>query len=169
MGGWCVDAIVDQLILGRFLADSWQIRSRYCDNAISLSRILKVFASSWFLLRLLWGFVYIGLSHMFIYLYIYHFICMYIYIYIHIYLCIYIYIYIYIHWRRPEACHRRPPDLGPGSLWLGWHYGASVCEEGAWMQSLTSWFLADSWQILADSWQILWQCNFAVENSEGVR
>jgi hypothetical protein len=51
-----------------------------------------------------------------------------------------------IHWRRPEACH---------SLWLGWHCGASVCEEGAWMQSLISWFLADSWQILADSWQIL--------------
>jgi hypothetical protein len=59
------------------------------------------------------------------------------------------------NWRRPAACHRRPLVFGPSSLWLGWHYGASLWEGGAWMQSMTSWFLFDSWHILADSWQIL--------------
>ena len=46
-----------------------------------------------------------------------------------------------------------PPILFPCGLGARWHQRACVGEEGGWMQSLTSWFLADSLQILAN-----WLC-----------
>ena len=59
-----------------------------------------------------------------------------------------------------------PPVLGPGGLGIRWHQWAGVCEEGAPMQSLTSWFLADSWQILVFVWQNL--ANSAPTSSQDV-
>ena len=40
--------------------------------------------------------------------------------------------------KAPEASYRRPPVLDPYGLGSRWHHWAGVCEEGAWMQSLTS-------------------------------
>ena len=54
--------------------------------------------------------------------------------------------------RWPEASHGRAPILYPCGLGSPWHQRACVWEGGGWMQSLSSWFLADSLQILADCW-----------------